>query len=159
MIKVILVLMPLLLVLDFVPLKFAIKVEDAKKNLKDGYYICETNLVKPDVGWYASMRWNPHIDDGLCVKAIGNTPNSILSEKEFDFKWYELYNKFLLNGKGKLYEERRTNIYSADLELDVNIWDIIYPIKRASFRQYYAPKSYLTVYDYDWCKIIESIWK
>ena len=159
--KVVIVIISVIIIailLDFIPVKFAVKLDDAKKNLKDGRYICETNPVTLDIGWYADMKLNQNLDDDLCVRALGDSPNNFLSEKTFDFKWYELYNIFLLVGKAEHFvEDKKTNNISVDL--DVKKWDIIYPIKRASFRQYYAPKGYLTVYDYDWLKLIKSLWK
>ena len=34
------------------------------------------------------------------------------------------------------------------IDFQVDDWQIVYPIKRDSFRDIYAPKSYLTIYDY-----------
>ncbi len=61
-----------------------------------------------------------------------NSPNKYLSDKEFDFKWYELANEFLLSGRVERYEEdSSTNVLYADLEVDK--WNIIYPIKRTTY--------------------------
>lgn len=141
---------------NFIPVKFAVKLDDAKKDLKVGSYICESSVVTPGVGWYADSDLN-RIEDGLGVRVSGNCPEKSLSEKTFDFKWYELYNQYLLIGDiENIKEDKDTKVVFADL--NVKKWKIIYPIRRASFRQYFTPKGYLTVYDYDWIKVIKSLW-
>lgn len=86
-----------------------------------------------------------------------NSPNKYLSDKEFDFKWYELENEFLLSGRVERYEEdSSTNVLYADLEVDK--WNITYPIKRTTIRNYFTPKSYLNIYDIDLTKVIHTIW-
>lgn len=144
--------------LNFIPIKFAVNLDDAKKNLKDGTYICETNRVSLDTGWYADNELNKHLIGGLAIKVFGKNPEKFLSEKTFDFKWYELYNQYLLIGDiGNFKEDKDTKVVFADL--NVKKWQIIYPIRRESFRQYFTPKGYLTVYDYDWIKVIKSLWQ
>jgi hypothetical protein len=41
--------------------------------------------------------------------------------------------------------------------LDANEWNVIYPIKRKSIREFYAPKGYFTIYDYNWIKVIKDV--
>ena len=145
------------ILLNFIPVKFAVNLDDAEKNLRDGTYICETNRVALDIGWYIDNELNKHLDTGLSIKVSGKKPEKFLSEKTFDFKWYELYNQYLLMGDiSNTQENKETGVISADL--NVKKWEIIYPIRRASFRQYFTPKGYLTVYDYDWIKVIKSLW-
>lgn len=157
MIKIVLFLLIILIILDFVPIKFAIKFDDAKKNLREGNYICNTeSKYAMDTGWIAHASLNQHLDDDLCVIVSGNSPNTTLSEKTFDFKCFEVSNSFFLDGKvNKTWEDKKTNNMYADLY--VNRWQIIYPIERTTFRQYYTPKAYLTIYDYDWSKAIKLL--
>lgn len=147
----------ILIGLDFVPIKFAVKLDDVKKNLDVGKYICSTEAKYSEyTGLIAKVSSNQHIDQNICVIASGNSPDEILSEKTFDFEWFEVENIFLLDGKVEKFEEdKRTNSLYADLYVDN--WKVIYPIKRATFRQYYAPKTYLTIYDFDWLKVIKLL--
>ncbi|MNI82993.1 hypothetical protein D3C73_1397610 [compost metagenome] len=113
-----------------------------------------------DTGWIAEATINPHIIEDLPVRVSGDSPNNYLSEKDFELKWFEVENRFLLVGKVDRFE--KDTEYGTDFiyaNLNVNKWDIIYPINRASIRQYITPKSYLNIYDYDLKKVIKTIWK
>ncbi|AIQ62604.1 hypothetical protein PSTEL_05290 [Paenibacillus stellifer] len=104
------VLTPILL--NFIPIKFAVKLENVQQNVETGKYICVTeSKYVVDTGWIAEVTINPHIVKDLPVRVSGDSPNNYLSEKDFD----------------------------------LNKWDIIYPINRASIRQYITPKSYLNI--------------
>ena len=93
---------------------------------------------------------NLELSDDILLKLTENNPHNILSLKDFDVKLYQnmTYNKFLVSGKCiNIYESNYTVV-----ELSGSRWDILTPIKRLSFRRFYAPKSYLTIYDFDWSK-------
>ncbi|AIQ14542.1 hypothetical protein [Paenibacillus durus] len=148
------------IVLNFIPIKFAVKLDDAQQNLEFGRYICVTeSKYVDDTGWIAKTDINSHLEKDLAVRMSGNSPNKYLSEKEFDFKWFEVENRFLLIGKVERFEEDKeleTILYA---NLNVDKWKIVYPIRRASIRQYITPKSYLNIYDYDLRKVIKTIWQ
>ncbi len=160
MIMIVFLLLTMLIILDFIPVKFAISIDDTKMNLKEGDYICiNESKIHLEIPWIAIKRFNKHLDHDFLVRVYGNSPYGTLSAKEFEvLPISDISNVYLLNGEVKRFEkEENSNILIADLY--VNKWQIIYPINRASFRQFYAPKSYLTVYDYDWIKVIKSMWK
>ncbi|WP_310832778.1 hypothetical protein [Paenibacillus pedocola] len=119
--------------MNFIPIKFAIQLDEAQKTLKKGRYICVTeSKYVLDTGWSAKTSINTHLERDLAVRVSMNSPNKYLSDKEFDFKWYELANEFLLSGRVERYEEdSSTNVLYADLEVDK--WNIIYPIKRTTY--------------------------
>ncbi|MBD3920025.1 hypothetical protein H8B09_14770 [Paenibacillus sp. PR3] len=146
------------ILLNFVPIKFAIKLEDAQQKLKVGNYICVTeSKYVLDTGWIAKTNTNTHLEENIAVKVSLNSPNKYLDDKEFDFKWFEIENKFLLVGEvGRLEKNKETNVLYVDL--NVKKWEILYPVSRASFRKYFTPKGYLSIYDYDLKKILKTVW-
>ncbi|WP_379155570.1 hypothetical protein [Paenibacillus sp. sgz5001063] len=155
----VLFLIVILILLNFIPIKFAVNLDDAQQILKAGSYICVTeSKYVDDTGWIAKTDINSHLEKNLAVRVSGNSPNKYLSEKEFDFKRFEVENRFLLIGKVGRFEEDKeleTVLYA---NLNVDKWKLLYPIKRASYRQYFTPKSYLNIYDYDLRKVIQTIW-
>lgn len=156
----ILLLISILIILDFIPIKFAININDAKANLNNEYFVCiNESKIHIDIPWNATRQLNKHLENDLLIRVFGNSPYNILSSKDFKIvAWSEIRNLYFLNGKiERLEKEDKTLNLIADLK--VNNWDIIYPIDRASFRKYYASKSYLTIYDFDWIKVIKSVWK
>lgn len=142
------------ILLNFIPIQFAVKLDDAKKELKKDSYICET--YTSEIGWIARFESMDQPKFCDCFKATGSCPEKYLSWETFDFKWYEVYNRFVLVGDPRNFNENKeTGVMSADL--NVREWQIIYPIKRATIIQELRPKGYLVVYDYDWIKIIKSL--
>jgi hypothetical protein len=146
--------------LDFVPVKHA-KVVDTIYNEANITELSEDidilaaftyKTVDLEYPWEAYYRENS--DYYLVIfKIKGNNPYQQLSRRDF-------YNKnklastnirFMLSGKLTL-EEREYYIG----EFDISAWEIVYPIERKSFRKNYAPKSYLTIYDFDWLEVIKN---
>ncbi|WP_338552540.1 hypothetical protein [Paenibacillus sp. KS-LC4] len=143
--------------MNFIPIKFAVKLVEAQQRQNTGEYICVTEAKYVlDTGWIAKTNINSHLKENLAVRVSRNSPNKFLSEKEFDFGWYELENRFLLIGNVESFEkDKETKVRYANLNVDE--WEIVYPIKRASFRKYFTPNSYLNIYDYDLIKVITSV--
>ncbi|MEQ7052419.1 hypothetical protein ABN764_17395 [Paenibacillaceae sp. P-4] len=146
------------ILLNFIPIKFAVKLEDAQQKLEAGNYICVTeSKYVLETGWIAKTDTNSHLEEDLAVMVFRNSPNKYLANKEFDFNWFEVENRFLLIGEVEHFkEDKETNVLYADLNVDK--WEIVYPIRRASFRNYFTPNSYLSIYDYDLIKLIRAIW-
>lgn len=146
------------ILLNFVPIKFAIKPEDAQQKLIAGNFICVTeSKYVLDTGWIAHTNINTHLEENIAVKVSLNSPDKYLDDREFDLKWFEVENRFVLIGEvGRFERNKETNVLYADL--DVDKWEIIYPISRASFRRYFTPKGYLSIYDYDLKKILRTLW-
>ncbi|WP_042164131.1 hypothetical protein [Paenibacillus gorillae] len=145
------------ILLNFVPIKFAVKLEDAQLKLEAGNYICVTeSKYVLDTGWIAKTNINSNLEENIAVKVFRNNPNKYLSNREFDFNWFEVENSFLFIGEVEHVERsRETNVLYANL--DVDKWEIVHPIKRASIRKYITPKNYLSIYDYDLIKSIRTI--
>jgi hypothetical protein len=78
------------IVLDFVPVKFAVNKKDAA--FSNNTYICRTEpKLIPLIRWTVKKEDNPHIERQLFLKLYGKNPNNVLSRKEFDItKWYKL---------------------------------------------------------------------
>ncbi|WEK55956.1 MAG: hypothetical protein P0Y55_07895 [Candidatus Cohnella colombiensis] len=156
-ITIILFVLAITILLNFIPIKFAIKLEDAQQKLEAGRYICVADYkskVAYQSEWFASTRFNSHLEGWLVLRLTGNSPNRYLSEK--DFESFEVDNKFLLNGNVERIEKITPEVL--DTHLNVDDWEIVYPIERASFRKHFTPRSYLNIYDYDMIKLIRSLW-
>lgn len=145
----------LFIALDFIPIKFA----KAKGyiGLQNREYYCNTEpKIDGKHKWIAKKELNPNLNKDMFLTIYGNNPNNILSEKNFDIiKWYELDNGFIFTGELVINDEDIYHQYYIST-IYIESWDIVYPIRRASFRRYYAPKGYLTFYDFDWGKIIKN---
>ena len=89
-----------------------------------------------------------------------NSPDRLLSKKDFDKVKLFLMpadnkNKFLI-----YYDERilmKDNETFPIYKIESKSWDILYPVHRVSFRRLYAPKSYLTIYDFNWINVIKEL--
>lgn len=126
-ILLILILTPILL--NFIPIKFAIELNEAQKNLKVGRYICITDYkqkVDNYTEWLARTDFNSHLERTLAVRVSGRSPNNYLSEKEFES--FDSENRFLLIGKVERFEEDKDG-YFLNANLNVDKWKIVYPIK------------------------------
>jgi hypothetical protein len=123
----IVVVIPILL--NFIPIKFAVKLDKAQKKFEAGRYICVTeSKYVLDTGWIAKTDLNSHLEDDLAVIVSGNSPNKYLSEKAFDFKWFEVENRYLLIGEvERFWEDMKT--YTSYVNLNVDKWEVVYPIR------------------------------
>lgn|GEM_PF-3596899 len=145
-----------LIILDFIPVKMAVdisKVENLRKyniNKNEKLYICEHVQVTGAI-WRA-------IGDKDGVRDLKNRGSIYLAEplqgkdplKELNNAFTKPYlpqarNGFIFIGEegSKLDEGDDTTV-----EFKVRDWKIISPIRRDSIRDIYAPKSYLTIYDF-----------
>lgn len=144
-----------LILLDFIPIKFAIKDVDSKT-----VFINEPKLGS--VEWAEVKYENNEFDYDYMIGYVmnGKSPDEVLNKKDFDKS--DLYlmhgdntNKFLI-----YYDEK---ISMSDYEsfpvykIVATDWDILYPVHRYSLRRLYAPKHYLTLYDFNWINVIKEI--
>ena len=147
--------MLIVVIADFIPVKFAKKIDYSKE-----IYMHKPKLVtNQDVEFvmyeYANKQTDYNKREYYIIK--GDSPVKVLNKRSFDI--IALYNmpgdktnKFYIKQKGKIVKSKS--------EPDINViyaidWDILYPINRATFRRFYAPKSYLTIYDYDWGAVLK----
>ena len=87
------------------------------------------------------------MSDSLCINVEGKTTFNNLKEISNISLGYPVLNMYIFQGKinkRKIYENVSLNW------LQLEKWDIVYPIKRSSLRSLYVPKSYLTIYDFNW---------
>lgn len=151
---------PLILVLLLIiPVKFAVELDEAQQNLDTGSYICVADYkskVATNTEWYAASHHNTHLDGILEMYVSGNSPTHYLSKREFES--FDIDNLFLLTGKVDRFEkDEETYFLKADLNVDK--WEIIYPIRReGSFIKYFMSPKYLYIYDFDLKKGVSSIW-
>ncbi|MDF9845073.1 MULTISPECIES: hypothetical protein [unclassified Paenibacillus] len=151
---------PLILVLLLmIPVKFAVGLDEALQNLDAGSYICVADYkskVATNTEWYAGSHFNPHLDETLEVYASGNSPTNYLSKREFES--FDIDNLFLLTGKVDRFEKDEET-YFLRARLNVDNWEIIYPIRReGSFFKYLMSPKYLNIYDFDLKKVVRSMW-
>jgi hypothetical protein len=151
--------------LDFIPVRFAKDVDTIYNDVdiitepsKDIDILASriTKTLHPEYTWEAFFRQDSFTNVLAIFNIKGNSPYQKLSRREF-------YNKkgkeesslfrFMLSGKFTLDEDIKD--YDAG-EFDISTWKIVYPIERKSFRRYYVPESYLTIYDFDWLEVIKS---
>lgn len=133
--------------LDFVPIKRAIYIEDTE-NLKSDEYICSFTQVTGG-NWEVESPSSDYGTNQLFFEdLIGNGPLDYL-DKNFSTDYLEPSgNRYLFSGTVIPKED---GIY----DFKIKKWHIVYPIQRKSIRMLYAPKGYLTIYDYNWIKILE----
>ena len=141
MVKIIAIFISSAILLDFVPIKFAVREsQDCKSDL----YLCKYTQV-------TGGNWED-INHGIFIDELkGNSFYTCLRDIYLTDYIEPSGNLYLMEGK---LIEKNTD----EFDLDVKKWDIIYPISRKSYRVIYAPKGYLTIYDYDWYKLF-ILWR
>ena len=141
------VFLPLFLLLEFFPLKFAvIPIADKRQSLIDEYVFNRDAHITGSWEWAAQ-----NLDTGkvLLVKADGELPTNVLKEEEV--RTME-GSRFLFGGDMEIFD--MPGGYEAVVH--VTGWSIVDPIDRGSrsWRRFYAPRSYLTPLDFDWYRIL-----
>lgn len=129
--------------LDFIPVKFAVNIKEVDKNA----FVCSyTQSTGADL--YAAKSDNVSKKEDVYFESLsGNLPYKYLS-KEYTADYIEPSgNRYVL------YSTQKTDNYD---ELNVKKWDIKYPVLRKSMRSVYAPRAYLTIYDFDLVKVLKS---
>ena len=149
----------IIIALNYIPIKFA---KNIKQNSSECAFLCskEPKLSEyDDVNWIARKEENSALAQYLLLCITGNSPDNVLSDREFDVKtWHTV--KPLSRGFGRELNNKFYIFYDSYETMDgyFNInatkWYITYPIDRASWRRYFTPSQYLTVYDYDWFNLI-----
>lgn len=141
--KFIKVLVILPLIMNFIPLKFAVKREP---NCKNGTYLCSYTQTTGEV-LYADSEDNGIDDDIFFDRFYGKKPYDILS-KDFTTDYIEpTGNKYFLTGK--------LNYDNGENSLAIRDWDIEYPVIRKGLNLFLRPRGYLNIYDYDWTAVIK----
>ena len=143
-----------LFLLDFVPIKYAIKIEYVEKNHSKTYdfYMCEyTATTFGDIK--ADPKYNKELSKPIIFYELkNNSPFKFLS-KEYTTDYIEpSNNKYVFKGN-IVCEVKDIGLVKS---LKINNWDIVYPIKRKSLRGLYVPKGYLTIYDFNWIKVLKE---
>lgn len=143
----------ILIVLDFIPIKFAYKHNDFKNINTENVYISEHTAVTGG-DWYANQEINPWLSESVDFilqdeKVFGNISKIYTTESE-----EPSYNHFVYWGTMK--QKQVADNFTINI-LEAEKWNVVYPIKRKSIRNLYAPKGYFTIYDYDWIKVIKGI--
>lgn len=147
--------------LDFVPVKFAVSesTQANDDNTIEYIFTYEPKTSGADViNWAAEA---PPAQFRPSATVVGSDPYDVLANKDFDaIKLYNApssvfsINRFIFRGKAEVATDD-SNGY--DLTIHSEEWKILYPINRLSVRRYYVPKSYLTIFDYNWGKVI-AMW-
>lgn len=144
------ILLGIIIGLDFIPVKFA-----ENKNLvqnRPNAYVC--SYVQTTGGNFcASMNDNPKKEKTFYFE-INDYPFDILSEKyrkEYEEPTGQQYVFYGLISEMNVVES------TADCKIEIEDWAMVYPILRPSYRVLYAPKGYLTIYDFDWGEILRRV--
>jgi hypothetical protein len=152
-IRILEVILVILLLADFIPIKMAVNIQkdDLKKLVSDKssdkLYICEHTQVTGSI-WLAigdEEGERELLDKGSIYLADPLKGKDPLRSLNKSFVPYYTFNDYIFIGKqGNQVNE------GDDLTIDFHVdeWKIVYPIKRNSIRDIYAPKSYLTLYDF-----------
>ncbi len=143
-----------LFLLDFIPVKFAKK--DAYVTIDNQKYVF---CYEPKTGYEPEfVNWST--DDYLhYVKIKGKNPYDYFTEKDFDpimlvnSPYSDGNNKFVFYGEMQEFWDDENG---STVAVDIEGWDIVYPINRLSFRKNYVPKSYLTIYDFNWKEVLKT---
>lgn len=152
MIKGGIILFGIVIGLDFVPIKFA-KNKYLVQNQSNAYVCSYTQTTGGN--YCASIKENPKKKKHYYFE-INGYPFSILSEKyrrEYEEPTGQQYVFY-----GSITENNVEDLI-ADCNIEIEDWAMVYPILRPSYRGLYAPKGYLTIYDFDWCAIVRGLLK
>lgn len=135
------------LALNFIPIKWAVRMP---LHVEDSYVCSYTTAT--DGNWYASIEDNPHLHKALYINVnVPETSNFLMLKEIADCrKGIPINNKYVFYGEIEQREAAEDTFFN---QLQPSNWDIVYPVRRDSIRNFIAPRSYLTVYDYDWGKV------
>ena len=138
-----------MIALDFIPVKFA-----KNKYLvnQSNAYVCSYTQTT-GANYCASMEDNPQKEKNFYFEIKGY-PFDILS-KEYKKEYEEPTGlKYVFYGPVTVLDSGES---AADCSIEIQDWAMVYPILRPSFRGLYAPKGYLTVYDFDWGEVLRGL--
>lgn len=146
------IILGILIVLDFIPIKFASQWSDFASN-SEGVYICKVSTAT-DGNWVAEKEFNPWLSESTylvlkndqvfgSISKIFTTENDEPSNNVFVF-W------------GTVNQEQWADNLRVNI-LDARKWNIIYPIQRKTIRGLYVPKGYFTIYDFNWTEAIKKL--
>jgi hypothetical protein len=135
----------ILIVLFFLPIKFAINLDDFTKD-KGEYYICEQQSVTGP-NWRIIGNNSGSFDESDYVSVIieGVDPQNILNESlQIDSpNRYVVYGA--IESEGDFHGETFPVITSSS-------FDMVYPIERGASLRFFVPNNYLTLLDYKWIR-------
>ena len=162
-IMILLFILAVLFLLDFVPVKFAQIVGspyNENRIVDDLNHIDIIATYSKKTGdfeypWEAYFKQDSEISI-IRFKVIGNIPYDILNRKDFyhnNTEW-KIDISFMLKGELQIINETECTG-----EFNISSWEMVNPIRRNSLRKYYAPKTYLTIYDFDWIAVIKKLIK
>ncbi len=142
LIKISIFLIILLFAVDFIPVKFAIDVSD--DNIESGY-LCYHEQVTGG-NWRVENTDKQLYFDNL----TGNSPFNYLSK---------IYSTDYIEPSGNRYVLYGTIMPKENDIFDLNVehWNIVYPVSRKSIRALYVPKRYLTLYDFNLIKLLKNM--
>ena len=149
--KLLYILIIVAIVMDFVPVKMAKKIQNTK--LTDEMYICKY-VTATDGSWMADKLYNTNLNDSIYINVEGTSVFNSLNEISNINSGTPIVNTYIFQGKiekRKVYEDVSFNW------LKLTNWDVVYPVQRQSIRSMYVSDSFLTIYDFDWFKYIRQI--
>lgn len=149
LLKIPLYVLAVIVALNYIPVKFAVSSNVNKLGGND--YLCSYAQVTGG-NWevenkrdFANSNWALYID-----KLHGKSPFDVLNSDFTSDTIEPSGNRYVFKGQ-VIFKDN--DIY----DLNVEKWDIVFPITRGGIRILFTPMNYLTIYDYDWGKIFKKI--
>ncbi|MDQ2087487.1 hypothetical protein RBH29_13730 [Herbivorax sp. ANBcel31] len=149
-IKIIAILIMVVILFNYIPIKNSHKLNNNDK----------MTLTEETEDIIVVCRFEQVTGSPWMVEEIISQDKTILEKSEFIIIEGENPKKYLKNGlfipgnsfvfKGQLDGEKHLDGLENYKVFVASSWDIIYPIDRYSIRLLFAPKGYLTIYDYEW---------
>ncbi len=145
--RILVSMMLFMLILEFIPIKLGINADDAKKNTLlffDGKGNLGMTAVFSEGEKEFDVKWDGKTLPGfLSYKDFSpidlENGHNIIPSEDDDANYFavELYNDAVL---------RKTNVDFSDIK--ITKWRICAPVRRLSVRALWAPKHYLSIYDF-----------
>lgn len=148
MFKLLSLLLLIAVIMEFVPIKIAKRIQNVTYN--DEKYVCKY-VTATDGNWLAEKKYNTNLNDSIYINIEGTTAFNSLSEISNISLGTPILNMYIFQGKIEKKEVSKDVSFNW---IKLRKWDIVYPIQRQSLREIYAPKSYLTIYDFNWFELI-----
>ena len=144
-----------LVILNYIPVKFAKRIQIVEQNIENDTekYICGfTQTTYGDM--IADLEDNPSLAESkVFLEIYRNSPFEVLSD-EFTTDYIDpTGNKYYFEGRSTV----GTFFGLPDaIVLEVDKWDIVYPVRRKTLRGLITPSGYLTIYDFDWKAVMKK---
>ncbi|MBP3359659.1 MAG: hypothetical protein J6N52_02295 [Clostridia bacterium] len=137
-------------ILDFIPIKFAKNLN--RIQFSDRMYVCEY-ATATDGNWEVIATNNPHLVETIYLNVKTDEQFRNLVEMTKCSLGMPVFNHYIFYGDVK---KKDVGSEHYTYWLEATDWDVVFPIQRQSIRAFYVPKSYLTIYDFNWLTLFQK---